>query len=100
MNTVLIGAATSSSSTITFCAASAAIRVRQWTGSAASACAAAGRRIALVVSYRRASLGHRLQEFVLELLAAIVLIAIFLIVTDPATRNDPDVGDSGVRSNP
>jgi hypothetical protein len=100
MNTVLIGAATSSSSTITFCAASAAIRVRQWTGSAASACAAAGRHIALAVSDRRAALGHRLQEFVLELLAAIVLIAIFLIVTDPATRNDPDVGDSGVRSNP
>jgi hypothetical protein len=99
MNTVLIDAAASSSSTITFCAASTAIRVRQWTGPAASACAAAGRRIALVASDRRAALGYRLQEFVLELLAATVLIAIFLIVTGPATRNDPDVGDSGVRSN-
>jgi hypothetical protein len=46
------------------------------------------------VSERKESLERRLQEFVLELLAAIVLMAIFMIVTDPATRGD----DAGVRS--
>jgi glycerol uptake facilitator-like aquaporin len=37
---------------------------------------------------RREALAHRLENFVLELLAAIVLIAIFMIVTDPSTRTD------------
>ena len=40
------------------------------------------------VGRRREALAHRLENFVLELLAAIVLIAIFMIVTDPATPND------------
>ena len=33
---------------------------------------------------------HRLQEFVLELLAAIVLIALFMAMTAPETRTDAD----------
>jgi glycerol uptake facilitator-like aquaporin len=40
------------------------------------------------VSDRKEALEQRLQEFVLELLAAIVLMAILMIVTDPATRED------------
>ena len=36
------------------------------------------------VSSRKEALEHRLQEFVLELLAAIVLIAIFVVATDLA----------------
>jgi hypothetical protein len=39
------------------------------------------------VSRRKEALMHRLEAFVLELLAAIVLIAIFMIVTGPATRS-------------
>ena len=35
------------------------------------------------VSCRKEALEQRLQEFVLELLAAIVLVAIFIIVTEP-----------------
>jgi hypothetical protein len=89
MNTVLIGAAASSAPpSVATCAASAAVRVRQWINFAEVTCAAAGQRAGRAVSERRAALVFRVQEFVLELLAALVLIAIFLIVTDPATRSD------------
>jgi hypothetical protein len=46
-------------------------------------------RLRRVVNERREALEYRLQEFVLELLAAIVLIAIFMVVTEPAAREDP-----------
>jgi hypothetical protein len=36
------------------------------------------------VRCRRDALEHRLQEFILELLAAIVLIAIFVVLAEPA----------------
>ena len=90
MNTVVIGSATSStlSPAITYYVAGAAVRVRQWADFAEATCAAAGRCLRRVVSERKEALEHRLQEFVLELLAAIVLMAIFMIVTDPATRED------------
>lgn len=90
MNIIVIGAATSgtSSPATTFYAAGAAVRVGQWADSAEATCASAARRLRRAVSDRREALGHRLQEFVLELLAAIVLMAIFMVVTDPATRED------------
>ncbi len=101
MATSVIGAATSSMSSpaITSLAAGAAARMRQWVKFADSTCASASRRLHRAVSDRKEVLEHQMQEFVLELLAAIVVIAIILIVTDPATR-DPDAGESGVRSNP
>jgi hypothetical protein len=92
-------ASRASTSAVCFPATSAAVRIRQWTCSAEAACAAAGRRALFKVSDRKAAFGHRLQELVLELLAAIILIAIFLTVTDPETRNDPDVGDSSAPPN-
>jgi hypothetical protein len=46
-------------------------------------------RLRRVVSERREALECRLQEFGLELLAAIVLIATFMVVTEPAAREDP-----------
>ena len=75
MNTVVIGSATSSTSwpASAFCAAGGTV-------------AAAGRRLRRVVSCGNEALTHRLEECVLELLAAIVLIAIFMIVTEPETR--------------
>lgn len=90
MNIIVIGAtATGASSPATaLFAAGAAVRVRQWAHSAEATYASAGRRLRRVVSERKEALEHRLQEFVLELLAAIVLMAIFMIVTDPATRED------------
>jgi hypothetical protein len=99
MTTIVIGAATSniSSPAITLLAAGAA-RVRQWVKFADSTCASASRRLHRAVSDRKGALEHQLQEFVLELLAAVVLIAIFLIMTDPATRNDPTSDESSVRS--
>ena len=98
MNIIVIGAMTTgtSSPAITWGAAGAAVRVRQWAYSAEATYASAARRLRRVVSDRKEALEHRLQEFVLELLAAIVLIAIFMIVTDPATRQD----DVGVQSQP
>lgn len=66
----------------------APVCVRQWATAAGATCAGFGQRLRRAVSDRREALEHRLQEFVLELLAAIVLIAIFMIVTDPATRQD------------
>jgi hypothetical protein len=90
MNIIVVGAATTSTSSpaTTLFAASAAVRVRQWADSAEATYASAGQRLRRAVSDRREALEHRLQEFVLELLAAIVLMAIFMIVTDPATRKD------------
>ena len=98
MNIIVIGAMTTgtSSPAITWGAAGAAVRVRQWAYSAEATYASAARRLRRVVSDRKEALEHRLQEFVLELLAAIVLIAIFMIVTDPAARQD----DAGVQSQP
>jgi hypothetical protein len=58
-----------------------------------------GRRVGRSVSLRKKAMAHRLENLVLELLAAAILIAIFLIMTDPATRDDPDVGQSDVPSN-
>jgi hypothetical protein len=90
MNIIVIGAATSgaSSPATAFYAAGAAVRMRQWADSAEATYASAGRRLRRAVSDRREALEHRLQEFVLELLAAIVLMAILMIVTEPATRED------------
>ena len=93
MNIIVIGAtATGASSPATTWVAAG---VRQWAHSAEATYASAGRRLRRVVSERTEILENRLQEFVLELLAAIVLIAIFMIVTDPATRED-----AGVHSQP
>jgi hypothetical protein len=90
MNIIVIGAAASSSSSsaTTLFAAGAAVRVRQWADFAEATYASAGRRLRRAVSDRKEALEQRLQEFVLELLAAIVLMAILMIVTDPATRED------------
>jgi hypothetical protein len=90
MNTVVIGATTSSTSSpaTIFCAAGGTIRIRRCADFAEATCATGVRRLHRAVSRRREALMHRLEEFVLELLAAIVLIAIFMIVTDPATRSD------------
>jgi hypothetical protein len=90
MNTVVIGAATPSTSSPTtiFGAVGGTVRIRQCADFAEAACAAAGRHIHRAVSRRKEALMHRLEGLVLELLAAIVLIAVFMIVTDPATRSD------------
>ena len=95
MNTVIIGAVTSSTSSpaTSFCAAGGAVRIRQYADFAEATCAAAGRRLQSAVARRKEALMHRLEAFVLELLAAIVLIAIFMIVTDPATRSDFTAND-------
>jgi hypothetical protein len=53
-------------------------------------CVAGGRRLHRAVSCRREALEHRLQECALELLAAIVLMAIFMIVTQPETCKATD----------
>jgi hypothetical protein len=74
MNTILIGAATSSTS-------SSAIPC--W--AAGGDLAAAGQRLRRAVSHGNDALTHQLEEFVLELLAVIVLIALFMIVTEPET---------------
>ena len=97
MNIIVIGATTTSASSpaTSLFAAGAAVRARQWAYSAETTFASAGRRLRCVVSERREAIENRLQEFVLELLAAIVLIAIFMIVTDPAARED-----AGVQSQP
>jgi hypothetical protein len=58
--------------------------LRQCTDPIRTACAAVRR----TVSDRKEALEDRLQEFVLELLAAIVLVAIFMIMTEPATQTD------------
>jgi hypothetical protein len=86
MNIIAIGAATTDT----------AFRVRQWAYFAEATCASAHQRLRRVMSDRKEAFEHRLQEFVLELLAAIILIAIFMIVTDPAMRDD----EVGVQSQP
>lgn len=58
-----------------------------------------GRRVRRSVSLRKEAIARQLENLVLELLAATILIAIFLILIDPATRDDPDVGQSDVPSN-
>jgi hypothetical protein len=81
-------------------AAGPARRARQFVVFTGVTCAVMGRRIQRAVSLRKEATARRLENFVLELLAAIVLIAIFLIVTDPAARDDPDVDQSDVPSTP
>jgi hypothetical protein len=90
MNTVVIGAATYSTSlpATILGAAGGTVRLHRCADLVEATCAATGRRLHGAVSRRKEALMHRLEEFVLELLAAIVLIAIFMIVTDPATRRD------------
>jgi hypothetical protein len=97
MNIIAIGAMATGVSlpATTLFAEGAAVRVRQWAYSAEATYASAGRRLRRAVSERKEAFEYRLQEFVLELLAAIVLIAIFMIVTDPAARED-----AGVQSQP
>jgi hypothetical protein len=89
MNAIVIGAATSSTASPAgiSCAAGGTVRIHPC-ASFAEAMGAAGRRLHRAVGSRKEALMHRLEEFVLELLAAIVLIAIFMIATDPVTRND------------
>jgi hypothetical protein len=89
MNTVVIGASTHSTSLPAniLGAAGGTVRLRRCTDFVEATCAAAGRRLHSAVSRRKEALMHRLEAFVLELLAAIVLIAIFMIVTGPATRS-------------
>ncbi|MEZ5833414.1 MAG: hypothetical protein R3D05_19755 [Dongiaceae bacterium] len=72
MNTIVIGAATASRSSPAFAS---------WAGG--RPVAAASRHLRRAVSDRKEALLQRLEELVLELLAAIVLIAIFMIVTEP-----------------
>jgi hypothetical protein len=90
MNTVVIGAAPSSTSSpaTILGAAGGIVRIRQCADFAEAKCAAAVRLLHRAASRRKEALMHWLQEFFLELLAAFVLIAIFMIVTDPATGND------------
>jgi hypothetical protein len=88
MNTVVIGAATSSTSSSATISWAGTVRIRQCADFAEATCAAAGRHLHRAVSRRKEALIHWLEEFVLEMLAAIVLIAIFMIVTDPATGKD------------
>jgi hypothetical protein len=88
MNTVAIGAASAPSSTTILCAAGGIARIRQCVDFTEAMCAATVRHLHRAVSRRKEALILRMQEFVLELLAAIVLIAIFVIATDPATRGD------------
>jgi hypothetical protein len=76
MNTIIIGTAPSSAlSPVAFWADGGAV-------------AAAGQRLRRAVSYGNEALTYRLEEFVLELLAAIVLIAIVMIVTEPETQEE------------
>lgn len=90
MNIVVIGAGASAPAwpAISFSAADGAARLCQCADSVRAACAASGLRLRRAVNCWREALEHRLQEFVLELLAAIVLFAIFMIVTEPATREE------------
>ena len=88
MNIVVIGAATSRISlpATAYAPAEAAYATAgRWARRAAQNLLS---RLQEEVGRRREALAHRLENFVLELLAAVVLIAIFMIVTDPATPND------------
>ena len=88
MNIVVIGAATSDISlpATAYAHAEAAYAT---TGQCLRQCARSLlSRLQVEVGRRREALAHRLENFVLELIAAIVLIAIFMIVTNPSTRTD------------
>lgn len=88
MNTAAIGAARAPSSATILYAAGGIARIRQCVDFTDATCAAAVRHLHRAASRQKEALIQRVQEFVLELLAAIVLIAIFMIATDPATRSD------------
>jgi hypothetical protein len=68
MNTAVIAAATSGR--LSFASTFVAVRLRR------------------AASERKEALERQLQEFVLELLAAVVLIAIFMLVTGPTAREE------------
>ena len=53
-----------------------------------AACASAVRHLRRAVSRRKEALVQRMEDVALEMLAAIVLIAIFVIMTEPTARND------------
>jgi hypothetical protein len=89
MNTVVISAGPSNTSPARILGpAGGIVRIRQCSGLAEANCAAAVRHLHRTVNRWKEALMHWLEEFFLELLAAIVLVAIFMIVTDPATGND------------
>jgi hypothetical protein len=100
MTTVFASAATFCSSGLAdiLRAAGPTRRARHFVVFTGVACAVNGRRVKRAASLWKEATASRLENFVLELLAAIVLIAIFLIVTDPATRNDPESDELGVRA--
>jgi hypothetical protein len=56
------------------------------------------RQVSRSVTLRREAMARRLENLVLELLAAIVLIAIFLVVSHPETHEHPEVGQLGEQS--
>lgn len=87
MKTVVIRAATASTSslTATFRATAGAVRMRRCAYAAKDTYTAAGRRLRSAVSSQREALNYQLQEFALELLAMIVLMAIFMAMTAPET---------------
>lgn len=58
--------------------------VGQYADLARAGCAAARRRL----RYRKIALLQRLEELALEMLAAIVVILIFVVMTDPAPSED------------
>jgi glycerol uptake facilitator-like aquaporin len=88
MNIVVIGAATSGISLLATAYAPAEAAYATTSQCVRHAARSLLSRLQEEVGRRREALAHRLENFVLELLAAIVLIAIFMIVTDPATPND------------
>jgi hypothetical protein len=100
MTTVIASAATLRNSGLgdILRAAGPAHRARQFVVFTGIACAVTRRRVQRAVSLWKEATTRRLENFVLELLAAIVLIAIFLIATDPATPDDHDVGRSNLPS--
>lgn len=83
----VISTATSNPSPASW-AAGVEIRVRRSINFSDLACASTAQRLHRAVRNRKEAMERRLQDFVLELLAAIVLIAIFMILTDPAARSD------------
>jgi hypothetical protein len=56
------------------------------------------RHVSRSVTLRKEAMARRLENFVLELLAAIVLIAIFRVVSDCATHEDAEAGQPGAQS--
>ncbi len=100
MTTIIASAATFGNSGLVAIlrAAGPVHRARQFVVSTGVACALAGRRVQRAVAVRKEAIARRLENFVLELLAAIVLIAIFLVVSDFATHEDPEVDQSGAQS--